>query len=148
LAAPCCCWSDRRFVKARRGDPVEAGVWEHWLSPGVSTGIAVGALLSAAIHCRGPCRSRPRPSRLVIAHHAARPGFAVRARAALKFAWSYGHLLNFNDLTRTVLLAWPVVASAFLIHARRPAALGPAITRRRPGRNASAIVAYDSAGRR
>ena len=30
------------------------------------------------------------------------------------FSWSYGHLLNFNGLTHLVLLAWPLVASAYL----------------------------------
>ncbi len=37
----------------------------------------------------------------------------TRAPLAL-FNWSYGHLLNFNGLTHTVLLLWPVAASAFL----------------------------------
>ena len=37
------------------------------------------------------------------------------ARAPLSlFNVSYGHLLNFNGLTHTVLLLWPAVASAFL----------------------------------
>jgi hypothetical protein len=30
------------------------------------------------------------------------------------FNGPYGHLLNFNGLTHTVLLLWPAVASAFL----------------------------------
>jgi len=37
------------------------------------------------------------------------------ARAPLSaFAWSYGHLLNFNGLTHTILLVWPIAASALL----------------------------------
>ena len=38
----------------------------------------------------------------------------VRAPLAL-FDWSYGHLLNFNGLTHAVLIAWPVLASVYLL---------------------------------
>ena len=31
------------------------------------------------------------------------------------FNWSYGHLLNFNGLTRTVLLVWPLLAAIQLL---------------------------------
>jgi hypothetical protein len=46
----------------------------------------------------------------------------VFARAPLSlFNVSYGHLLNFNGLTHTVLLLWPAMASAFLfVLAGRP----------------------------
>jgi hypothetical protein len=30
------------------------------------------------------------------------------------FNWSYGHLLNFNGLTHTVVLLWPIAASIVL----------------------------------
>jgi hypothetical protein len=30
------------------------------------------------------------------------------------FNWRYGHLLNFNGLTQSVLLAWPIAAAAWL----------------------------------
>ena len=44
------------------------------------------------------------------------------ARAPLElFNGPYGHLLNFNGLTHTVLLLWPAVASLFLfVLAGRP----------------------------
>jgi hypothetical protein len=32
-----------------------------------------------------------------------------------QFAWSYGQLLNLNGLTRTVILAWPFVATMLLL---------------------------------
>ena len=38
------------------------------------------------------------------------------------FNWRYGHLLNFNGLTHTVLLVWPIAAAAWLFAlAGRPA---------------------------
>ena len=30
------------------------------------------------------------------------------------FNWRYGHLLNFNGLTHSVLLVWPIAAAAWL----------------------------------
>jgi hypothetical protein len=40
---------------------------------------------------------------------------AMFANAPLSvFNWSYGHLLNFNGLTHTVLLGWPFAACALL----------------------------------
>jgi VanZ family protein len=91
--------------------------WGHWLSPGVSTGVGAGALaLLVAIWL-------PRPVQVALAAVALLSSLMatllapdlVFARAPLSlFSWSYGHLLNFNGLTHTVLLAWPLVASAFL----------------------------------
>jgi VanZ family protein len=91
--------------------------WEHWLSAGVSTGVAVGVLaLMVAIWL-------PRPAQVALAAVALLSSLLatllapelVVARAPLSlFNWSYGHLLNFSGLTHTVLLAWPLVASAFL----------------------------------
>jgi VanZ family protein len=96
---------------------LKPNAWEHWLSPGVSTGVAAGALaLLMAIWA-------PRPVQVALATIALlssllatllAPGL-VHAHAPLSlFNWSYGHLLNFNGLTHTVLLVWPIVASAFL----------------------------------
>ena len=39
-----------------------------------------------------------------------------QARAPLAlFDWPYGQLLNFNGLTHTVLVVWPVLASTYLL---------------------------------
>jgi hypothetical protein len=103
---------------------LKPAAWEHWLSPGVSTGVAVGALLlSAAIWL-------PRPVQVAAATVALlssllttllAPELLFASAPLSLFAWSYGQLLNFNGLTRTVLLGWPVVASAFLfVLAGRP----------------------------
>ena len=103
---------------------LKPAAWEHWLSPGVSTGVAAGALLLlAAIWL-------PRPAQLAVATVALLSSLFTTllapdllfARPPLSlFAWSYGHLLHFNGLTHLVLLIWPVVASAYLfVLAGRP----------------------------
>jgi VanZ family protein len=96
---------------------LKPAVWERWLTPGISTGVAVGALLLlAAIWL-------PRPAQVAIATVALLSSLLTMvlapdllfARAPLSaFNWSYGHLLNFNGLTHIVLLVWPLAASAFL----------------------------------
>jgi VanZ family protein len=96
---------------------LKPAVWQHWLSPGVSTGVAAGALLLlVAIWL-------PRPVQVAVATVALLSSLLttllapdlIFARAPLShFSWTYGQLLNFNGLTHTVLLAWPLVASAYL----------------------------------
>jgi VanZ family protein len=96
---------------------LKPAMFGHWLTPGVSTGVAAGALLLlAAIWL-------PRPVQIALAAIALLSSVltplltpeVLFARAPLwVFNWSYGHLLNFNGLTHTVLLVWPVAASAFL----------------------------------
>jgi VanZ family protein len=96
---------------------LKPAAWEHWLSPGVSTGVAAGALLLlVAIWL-------PRPVQVTLAAVALLSSLltplltpdALFARAPLSvFSWSYGHLLDFNGLTHTVLLVWPVAASMVL----------------------------------
>src|SRR5262249_30196550 len=91
--------------------------WEHWLSPAVSIGVAIGALLLLfAIFL-------PRPVRVALAAIALLSSVltpmltpdVVFAHAPLgAFNWSSGPLLNFNGLTHLVLLAWPFAASALL----------------------------------
>jgi hypothetical protein len=80
-------------------------------------GVAAGTLLLAmAIWL-------PRPAQVALASVALLSSLLaalflpdlVFARAPLMlFDWSYGQLLNFNGLTHAVLIAWPVVATAFL----------------------------------
>ncbi len=108
---------------------LKPAVWQHWLSPGVSTGVAAGALLLlVAIWL-------PRPVQVAVATVALLSSLLttllapelIFARAPLShFSWTYGHLLSFNGLTHTVLLAWPLVASAYLFAlAGRPRWGGP-----------------------
>jgi VanZ family protein len=96
---------------------LKPAAWSHWLAPGVSDGVAVGALLLlGAIWL-------PRPAQVALAAIALLSSLltplltpdVLFARAPLAgFNWSYGQLLNFNGLTHAVLLVWPVAASAFL----------------------------------
>ena len=96
---------------------LKPAAWEGWLRPGVSTGIAVGALaLLAAI-------ALPRPAMITLCGIALLTSLltpllatdVVSTRAPLTlFDWRYGHLLNFNGVTHTVLLLWPVAAAAWL----------------------------------
>lgn len=96
---------------------LKPAVWETWLKPGVSIGIAAGllALLFAVF--------LPRPAQVAICAVALLvslllPAVTVDlppARAPLTlFNWRYGHLLTFNGLTQSVLLAWPLAAAAWL----------------------------------
>jgi VanZ family protein len=93
-------------------------MWENWLKPGTSFGVAVGAvalLLTTRL-------SRPTQAKLcsiallssLIAPLLAPDMWQARAPLAL-FDWPYGHLLNFNGLTHAVLVVWPVLASFYLM---------------------------------
>ena len=96
---------------------LKPAAWDGWLRPGISTGVAVGALaLLAAIVL-------PRPAMIALCGIAllsslltplvASDLLAARAPLTL-FSWRYGQLLNFNGLTHTALLLWPLAASAWL----------------------------------
>jgi len=96
---------------------LKPAAWEHWLSPGVPVGVAVGALLLLVTIWL------PRPVQVTLATVALLSSLltplltpdVVFARAPLwVFNWSYGHLLNFNGLTHTVVLLWPIAASIVL----------------------------------
>lgn len=96
---------------------LKPAAWEGWLRPGVSIGTAAGALaLLAAI-------ALPRPAMIALCGVALLTSLltpvlasdVLDARAPLTlFSWRYGHLLNFNGLTHTVLLLWPIAAAGWL----------------------------------
>lgn len=104
---------------------LKPAVWQTWLKPGALVGIAVGGvLLRIAI-------AMPRPVQVAVCAIAllsslgapilAPETLAGRVPAAL-FDWHYGQLLNYNGLTRSVLLLWPVMTAAWLfVLAGRPA---------------------------
>jgi VanZ family protein len=96
---------------------LKPAAWEAWLKPGVAIGIAAGSLglLLAAF--------LPRPAQIaacaiallssLLLPLAASDATAMPAPLTL-FNWRYGHLLNFNGLTHSVLLVWPLAAAAWL----------------------------------
>ena len=88
-----------------------------WLSPGVLIGVAAGALLLL------PATLLPRPAQIAVCAVALLSSLLVPLLALdvmfaspplTLFNWRYGHLLNFNGLTRSVLVAWPLVAALWL----------------------------------
>jgi VanZ family protein len=97
---------------------LKPAVWDHWLRPGAGIGIAAGALaLLVAVWL-------PQRARMIVCAVALLSSLIAAvlmpdlllARAPLaSFDWSYGHLLNFNGLTRTVLLVWPLLATMHLL---------------------------------
>ena len=106
---------------------IRQSVLETWIKPGVSLGVAAGALaLLLAVWL-------PRPARTTLCAIAllaslvppllAPDMWHARAPLAL-FDWPYGQLLNFNGLTRAVLVAWPILASIYVLSvaARRTSA--------------------------
>jgi VanZ family protein len=104
---------------------IRPAIWDVWQRPGVLLGIAAGALLiPAAI-------SLPRPVMVAACAVTLLSSLGVpmlapdllSAGAPLTFFnWRYGQLLNYNGLTRTILLVWPILAALWLLAlAGRPA---------------------------
>jgi len=97
---------------------LKSAAWESWLKPGVSLGVAAGALvLLLAIWLPRPPRTALCAVALLsslVAPLLAPDLWQARAPLAL-FDWPYGQLLNFNGLTHAVLVIWPLAASAYLL---------------------------------
>jgi VanZ family protein len=96
---------------------LKPAAWETWLRPGVSIGVAAGALalLLAAF--------LPRPAQVAACAIAllsslllplAASDVAATPAPLTLFSWRYGQLLNINGLTHSVLLVWPIAAAAWL----------------------------------
>ena len=96
---------------------IKPAIWETWLRPAVSMGTAVGlAVLLFAVFLPRPVQVAACATALLAS--LLLPALAVDvppARAPITlFNWRYGHLLNFNGLTQSVLLLWPIIAAAWL----------------------------------
>ncbi len=96
---------------------LKPAVWETWLKPGVSIGIAAGLLVLLAVVFL------PRPVQVATCAIALLASLLLPVmgmdmpspREPLTlFSWRYGHLLNFSGLTQSVLLAWPLAVAAWL----------------------------------
>ena len=91
--------------------------WEHWLTPSVALGVAVGSVV-LALAIRLPRSAQVTLAAIALLSSLLATLFApdllfARAPVGL-FNGPYGHLLSFNGLTHTVLILWPAIASAFL----------------------------------
>ncbi|MEO6927860.1 MAG: VanZ family protein [Casimicrobiaceae bacterium] len=91
--------------------------WESWLRPEISFGIAAGAvLLLAASGFSRPVMVVSCTVALLLS--VALPPLVTDQQSVhitlTLFNWRYGQLLNFNGLTHTVLLAWPLAATLWL----------------------------------
>jgi len=97
---------------------LKSAAWESWFKPGVSLGVAAGALvLLLAVWLPRPLRTTLCAVALLsslVAPLLAPDLWQARAPLAL-FDWPYGQLLNFNGLTHAVLVIWPLAASAYLL---------------------------------
>jgi VanZ family protein len=92
--------------------------WHTWVKPEVLAGIAAGALLlPLAI-------AAPRPVQVALCGIALLASVgapmlepeSLAAPAPLGlFEWRYGQLLNYNGLTHTALLIWPLLAATWLL---------------------------------
>jgi len=104
---------------------IKPAAWETWQRPGVMMGIAAGALfILAAVNLARPVMVAV--CGIALLSSAGVPLLApdlMSARAPLTlFNWRYGQLLNYNGLTRTILLVWPLLAATWLFAlAGRPA---------------------------
>lgn len=97
---------------------IRQSVLETWIKPGVSLGVAAGALvLLLAVWLPRPARTTLCAISLLaslVAPLLAPDMWHARAPLAL-FDWPYGQLLNFNGLTHAVLVAWPILASIYVL---------------------------------
>jgi VanZ family protein len=91
--------------------------WDEWLRPGRTLGLAAGAFALMILFWL------PRSVKSVLAGIALVSGLVINGllpdmiatKAPLFiFSWNYGHLLHLNGLTRTIVLVWPIVATAVL----------------------------------
>jgi VanZ family protein len=96
---------------------LKPALFASWLSPGALLGVAAGALLLL------PANLLPRPAQVAICAIALlsslltpllAPDLVFASPPLTLFNWRYGHLLNFNGLTRIVLVLWPLAASLWL----------------------------------
>jgi len=103
---------------------LKPAAWRTWVKPGVLAGIAAGALI-LPVAIGWPRAVRVALCAVALLSSLLAPALVpdlVEARAPLgMFDWHYGQLTNYNGLTRAVLLAWPVLAAAWLfVLAGRP----------------------------
>ena len=94
------------------------GLWGLWLSPPVTIGIALGAVGLLAFFWVPAAQKRVLCNISVIIAlllPALAPDWALANAPVRAFEWNYGHLLNFNELSQTLLRLWPLLVSVYLL---------------------------------
>ncbi len=94
------------------------GVWGLWLSPPVAIGIALGAVGLLCFFWIPAAQKRVLCNICVIIAlllPALAPDWALANAPVRAFEWNYGHLLNFNELSQTLLRLWPLLVSVYLL---------------------------------
>jgi VanZ family protein len=104
---------------------LKPAAWQSWIKPGVLVGITVGSLLlPLAMALRRPLQVTLCGIALLasLCTPLLAPELMTAPAPVGMFDWRYGQLLNYNGLTHTVLVAWPLLAAAWLFAlAGRPA---------------------------
>jgi VanZ family protein len=97
---------------------LQPSVWGLWLSPTVVMGLLIGAVSLIVIFWMSAAEKRI-VCNVVLIVAVLLPALAPEwlfARVPVRaFDWNYGHLLNFNTLSQTLLRLWPLFASAYLL---------------------------------
>jgi hypothetical protein len=92
--------------------------WGQWLSPPVVMGLLIGATSLFAMFWMSAAEKRI-VCNVVLIVALLLPALAPEwlfARVPVRaFDWNYGHLLNFNSLSQTLLRLWPLFVSAYLL---------------------------------
>ena len=91
--------------------------WDEWIRPGRTLGMAVGAFALMILfwlprRVKSVLAGISLMSSLVI--NLLLPDMIATKAPLLIFSWNYGHLLHLNGLTRTIVVVWPIVATAVL----------------------------------
>jgi VanZ family protein len=94
------------------------GLWGLWLAPPVAIGIGLGAIGLLGFFWMPAAQKRVLCNISVIIAlllPALAPDWALANAPVRAFEWNYGHLLNFNELSQTLLRLWPLLVSVYLL---------------------------------
>jgi VanZ family protein len=97
---------------------LKPGLWGLWFSPPVAIGMGLGALGLLGFFWVPAAQKRILCNICVIIAlvlPALAPDWLMARAPVRAFEWNYGHLLNFNELSQTLLRVWPLLVSVYLL---------------------------------